>query len=115
MWQRIDNPIAPKRRTTPAVARRSNQNHAYLVLPAEMVTGPRAEVFTAPDGRIGFLFGQKGQFSVTADHPRAKSRRVTVPAQVKLPVPVGLTEITLERIDGMLVLDPSTLRVGAMQ
>lgn len=108
MWIKHEPPKKPARRTQPAIRRRSTGPDALLVLPHEMITGPRADVFSDGD-RLGFKLGETGDYPVQTNNPRAATRALRIPGKFAALVPVGTTEIALSHEDGMLVLNLAAL------
>lgn len=108
MWTKHEAPHKPKRRLVPAVRRRSTGPDALLVLPREMVTGPRADVFSDGD-RLGFKLGTEGDYPVQHHSPKAATRVLRIPGKFAARLPVGTTDIAMTHEDGMLVLDLATL------
>lgn len=108
MWIKHEAPKKPARRTLPAVRRRSTGRDALLVLPCEMITGPRADVFSDGD-RLGFRLGAEGDYPVQTPNPRAATRALRIPGKFAARLPVGTTDIAVTHEDGMIVLDLATL------
>lgn len=108
MWTKHEAPKKPARRTQPAIRRRSTGPDALLVLPQEMITGPRADVFSDGD-RIGFRLGAEGDYPVQTPSRKAATRVLRIPGKFAARVPVGTTDIAVTHEDGMLVLDLSAL------
>lgn len=104
MWTKHEAPKKPARRMQPAIRRRSTGPDALLVLPQEVITGPRADVFSDGD-RLGFRLGQDGDYPVQTPNAPAATRVLRIPGKFATRVPVGTTDISLTQEDGMLVLD----------
>lgn len=112
MWTKHEAPKKPTKRTVPAVRRRkTSYPDALLVLPKEMVPGPRLDVFS--DGnRLGFKVGEVGDYLVHTNNPRAATRQLRIPGKFAAQVPVGTTDVAVTEADGMLVLDLATLNAA---
>ncbi len=108
MWTKHEAPHKPSRRTVPAVRRRSTGPDAVLVLPTDMITGPRADVFSDGD-LIGFKLGTEGDYPVQTTNPRAATRVLRIPGKFAGRIPVGTTDIPVQHRDGMLVVNLAAL------
>lgn len=94
------------RRKSPAVSRSAKSpDSAYMSLPEGIVEGERVSVFISGN-KLGFLFGEEGEFAVRETDKNTKIRRVNIPSAVAQIVPIGVHEVEFEDgPNGMKIID----------
>lgn len=103
------------RRKRPAVSRNEkNPSSAYLTMPSDMARGARVTIYKAGN-KIGFSFGDEGDFLVREPDKSSAVRRITIPSALAEMLPIGLHDVDLvEGPNGMLVLDCSAIQTAAI-
>lgn len=109
MWKKIDKytPISPREaRTSFAVARgRSGHQAATLIVPGDMVSAERANIYSDGNGKLAFHMCEGGAFKVSMTSPAAKTRKIAIPADKASRIPFGTTDVQMTRDGDMWVLD----------
>ncbi len=113
MWKKVEKKRlgrAKPARTSFAVSRgRSGHQAASLVIPADAVSGPRANIYSDGNGKLAFHMGESGSFAVSITGPKARSRKIAIPSTHAHRIPFGTTEVSMQREGDMWVLDLSAL------
>ena len=110
MWKKYTPPKVGSNgrlvRTVPAVFRgRTGRKAAVLVLPDQMATAERCDIYENGHRFLAFQQHDDGFFSVISASSGGKVKHVTVPAKYAHRIPYGTTDVTLTRDGDMLVLD----------
>jgi hypothetical protein len=115
-WMKIEKGRAGRkdapRRKRPAVSRNAKSpTSAYMSIPDGYVSGERVSIFVSGT-KIGFMFGEDGDFMVREADKNTKIRRITIPTSICEMIPIGLHEVDLETTDsGLLVFDCAAIVV----
>lgn len=104
-------------RTTTAVRKnRTQDNAAFLLLPADMAAGKMATVYTNGGDKIAFSIGERGDFKIGNANKRGTLKTVVIPRALADRIPYGTRDCTTTRDGDMIVLDLAqfdALRVAA--
>lgn len=116
-WQKVKRHQAREvqirpRRTSPCVSRSPKRpDMAYMMLPRDMAEHDSVSIYADAKGRIAFEFRIDGDYAVRQTSRTSYTVKVTIPTTLAQSIPLGLSDVDLERnSDGWLVLDPSTIR-----
>lgn len=118
MWKKITKQVGRKNiggselRKTPATFR-PKKGGAHLVLPAGATDAIAADVFSDGNGKLAYVFADKGEYKLRKAGPKSKARIVTIPNSFAKRIPYGTTDVTLYTEAGMTILDLSQFEKAA--